>query len=192
MGIPRDKVDGQMIRHPGILVLGSSEAAMLLRNSRGTRIEALISIYGQREYSLDAPGIDCKLELQFDDVEVVDLNDSVHGYAAWARRRWAAAMGRPMKPPTIDDAKAIIEFARGIADVNGTVLCQCQGGVSRSGAAALLCLATWTGEGDERYCMEQLLRARPCAAPLRDLVAFGDTILGRCGKLVEALASGQN
>ena len=94
-----------------------------------------------------------------------------------------------MKPPTIDDAKAIIEFASSLADVSGTVLCQCQGGVSRSGAAALLCLATWTSGGDERYCMGELLRVRPCAAPLRGLVAFGDTLLGRGGKLVEALAN---
>lgn len=155
-----------MVRHPRILVLGSSEAAMLLRSAAREPVEALILIHGQREYPLDAPEISRTLELHFDDVEAVDLNDSVHGYAAWARQRWAAEMGRPMKPPTVDDANAIIEFAYNIAEVSGTVLCQCQGGVSRSGAAALLCLAAWTGEGHERYCMEQLLRVRPCAAPL--------------------------
>lgn len=162
---------------------------MLLRNAAKSPVDALVSIYGEREYPLDAPGIGRKLELRFDDVPVVDLNDPVHGYAAWTRQRWAAEMGRPPKPPTIEDAKAIIEFARIIADVSGTVLCQCQGGVSRSAAAALLCLAVWTEAGDERYCIEQLLRVRPYAAPLRDLVAFGDKILGRSGKLIEALAN---
>jgi predicted protein tyrosine phosphatase len=176
-----------MLRHPRLLVLGSSEAAMLLRSASANRIEALISIHGQREYLLDAPEIAHKLELRFDDVESVDLTDPVNGYAAWARQRWSAAMGRPMKPPIINDAKAIVEFASGLADVSGMVLCQCQGEVSRSAAAALLCLATWTSGGDEQYCMGELLRVRPCAAPLRGLVAFGDTLLGRGGKLIEAL-----
>lgn len=162
---------------------------MLLRNAGKNPIDALVSIYGSREYPLGAPGINRNLELHFDDVAIIDFNDPVHGYAAWARQRWAMEIGRPTKPPSIDDAKAIIEFARSIANIDGTVLCQCQAGVSRSAAAALLCLATWTEAGDERYCIDHLLRVRPCAAPLRDLVAFGDDVLGRGGKLVEALAN---
>ena len=96
-------------------------------------------------------------------------------------------IGRPVSPPRVEDAKAIVEFAREISGVEGTVLCQCQAGVSRSPAAALICLATWTNEGDEKDCVEQLLRVRPCAAPHRGLVAFADAVLGRCGRLVESV-----
>jgi predicted protein tyrosine phosphatase len=176
------------IHHPSILALGYSEAAMLLRKSSHAQITALISIYGDHEYPLDAPNITNKLILHFDDTEVVDVTDPVNGYAAFARQKWSAEMGRPLTPPTIKDAQAIIEFARSLANLNGTVLCQCQGGISRSPAAALLCLATWTGDGHEPYCVDQALAIRPCAVPHRDLILFGDKILGRNGKLRQALS----
>lgn len=176
-----------MSNHPPILALGYSEAAMMLRTRAAQEVEALISIHGQHEHAVDAPGIAHRLVLRFDDVETVNLSDPARAYTAWARQKWAKEMGRPLTPPSAKDAKAIIEFAREIAELKGAVLCQCQAGVSRSPAAALLCLATWTGGGQEEYCMRQLLRARPCAAPLLDLMSFGDDLLGRGGKLVDAV-----
>jgi predicted protein tyrosine phosphatase len=176
------------IRHPSVLALGYSEAAMLLRSGPPPDVKALISIHGNHEFPLDALDITNRLILHFDDVEAVDMTDSVNGYATWARQKWAAEMGRPVSPPEIKDAQAIIHFARALMDLEGTVLCQCQGGVSRSPAAALLCLATWTGEGQERYCVEQVQRIRPCDVAHRDLISFGDILLGRNGKLVQAAA----
>lgn len=52
---------------------------------------------------------------------------------------------------------------------------------------ALLCLATWTGPGCEKYCVEHLLYIRPAAVPHLDLVTFGDELLQRRGKLVQAI-----
>jgi predicted protein tyrosine phosphatase len=80
--------------------------------------------------------------------------------------------GRPMSPPTIEDARAIIDFADSIRDLKGTVLCQCQGGISRSPAAALLCLATWTQKGEEEYCMRTLRQIAPAAVPHRGLIRW--------------------
>ena len=173
--------------HPPILALGYSEAAMMLRTPAAQKVEALISIHGLREHAVDAPWVAHQLVLRFDDVETANLSDPARAYAAWTRQKWAKEMGRPLTPPSAEDAKAIIEFARGITQLEGAVLCQCQAGVSRSPAAALLCLATWTGEGQEEYCVRHLLRARPCAAPLLDLISFGDDLLKRGGKLVDAV-----
>ena len=121
-----------------------------------------------------------------DDTECIDWTDPTRAEAAWARQKWSKEMGRPLTPPTIDDAKSIIDFARSVAAIAGTILCHCQAGISRSPAAALLCLATWTGQGHEQYCIDRLLRIRPAAVPLRDLIAFGDTVLARGGKLLRA------
>ncbi|HVP12795.1 MAG TPA: hypothetical protein VMV94_16590, partial [Phycisphaerae bacterium] len=107
------------------------------------------------------------------------------------RQRHSAEYGLRLIFPTIEHAKAVIDFAQSIREIEGTVLCQCQGGISRSPAAALLCLATWTDPGWEQYCVEQVLAVRPCAIPHPDLVAFGDELLHRQGKLVDALQRAQ-
>jgi predicted protein tyrosine phosphatase len=173
--------------HPSILALGYSEAAMLLRQTDGADIAAVISIFGKHEFPVEAPAVSHRLDLRFDDVEAVDLTDPTSTYRAWTQAKWAEQIGRPVSPPTIEDARAIIEFARAISGIEGTVLCHCQAGVSRSPAAALICLATWTGEGDEQHCVEQLFRSRPFVAPHRDLIRFGDSLLGRDGRLIAAL-----
>ena len=171
---------------PRLLVLGYSESAMLLAGSNQADVKALISICGTHEHPLDAADIRCKLTLHFDDAEVPDLSDPNMGHAAWIKQRYAREMGRPLTPPTIEDAHAIISFARSTADLDGALLCQCQGGISRSPAAALICLTTWTGPGRERECVEHLLKIRPCAAPHADLVRFADRILHRNGELIRA------
>jgi predicted protein tyrosine phosphatase len=177
---------GQPPKHPTLLALGYSEAAMLLAEPHGLKIDAVISIHGVHEYAVDASSVAHRLVLRFDDVEGIDWSDPARAEAAWARQKWAKEIGRPLTPPAMDDAQTIIDFARRTADCNGAVLCQCQAGISRSPAAALLCLATWTGEGHEHYCIDRLLRIRPAAVPLRDLIAFGDTLLERQGALLRA------
>jgi predicted protein tyrosine phosphatase len=175
------------MRHPPIVVLGYSEAGMLLRAEEGREVGAIISICGKRDYAVEAAGVEHTLVLHFDDVEVDDGTDPFSRYMAWARRRQAAQVGLEPVPPVRDDARAIIEFAESIKHIEGIVLCQCQAGMSRSPAAALLCLAAWTEAGEEAYCVTTVREARPAAVPHRDLVRFGDEILGRAGKLVAAL-----
>lgn len=129
--------------HPQILVLSYSEAAMLFRNPGHPRIDALIAIKGQREYAVDVPDIPHSLILDFDDCEAPSTTDPMHASQIRLRQREAAEIGLRLCPPTMDHARQIIEFAQSIRDVEGTLLCHCLGGVSRSPAAALLCLACW-------------------------------------------------
>ncbi|HEX5244549.1 MAG TPA: hypothetical protein VFW23_14900 [Tepidisphaeraceae bacterium] len=117
------------------------------------------------------------------------MTDPDRAVQAWARQRFAKEMGRPLTPPRLEDAKAIIDFSLRMKEAKGFILCQCQAGVSRSSAAALLCLAAWTEAGQEEYCVKRLLEIRPCAAPLRSLVAHGDQLLEREGRLISAMRS---
>lgn len=173
--------------HPGILILGYSEAGMLLRNRDAANVRALIAIHGQREYPIEIASVTHKLVLRFDDTESPSTTDPLHAARVAHRQRKAAEFGLSPTPPTADHARSIIDFARSIAELDGMLLCQCHAGISRSSAAALLCLAAWTGPGQEQHCVERLLSVRPSAVPHRNLVTFGDELLQREGALVEAL-----
>jgi predicted protein tyrosine phosphatase len=175
------------VRYPPILILGYSQAAMLMRQPLGAQVKAIIAIHGRHEYAVEAPGISRLLELRFDDIDVPDPNDAMGRYRSWVQQKWAAEIGRPVTAPTREDAAAIVEFARSIRDLEGTLLCHCSAGISRSPAAALICLAAWTGSGHETECVEQLMRIRPAAVPHVGLIAFGDESLARQGELVKAV-----
>jgi predicted protein tyrosine phosphatase len=170
-------------------MFGYSEAAMLLRQPAGAQVRAIISIHGSHEYAVEAPGVSQRLTLRFDDVDVPEPGDSIGMYRSWSQRKWAAEVGRPVTPPSQGDAEAIIDFARSVRDMEGTLLCHCHAGISRSPAAALLCLATWMGPGREMDCVAQIMQVRPAAVPHLGLIGFGDALLGRQGELVKALMS---
>lgn len=173
--------------HPSVLILGYSEAAMFLKQPEAADVLAIISIYGHREYPIE-PEFPCeRLMLQFDDAEVECEDDPLRASQLRIRRRDAAEIGLIQNPPTRSHAREIIEFARQIETQGGTLVCQCLGGISRSSAAALLCLASWKGMGAESDCVQEVLRIRPPAQPHRGLVCFGDEILSRSGRLVAAL-----
>jgi predicted protein tyrosine phosphatase len=177
---------------PTVLALGYSEASMLLRQPRGAGgIIGVISICGAREFAVEAADVPHRLALRFDDVDVPDPSDTVAMLRAHSRQKWASEVGRPLTPPTLADAEQIVAFARSLRDVDGggggTVLCHCGAGMSRSPAAALLCLATWTEPGDERWCVDELRRIRPSAIPLLGLVRLGDAVLDRQGRLTQAV-----
>jgi predicted protein tyrosine phosphatase len=174
------------VTHPPILVFGYSEAAMLLRRPNAANIGAALSIHGKREFPVEAQ-TPHRLVLCFDDEDVPDPADPLSAYRSYLRLKWAKENGLELKPPTIDDARSIIEFAGAIRHIDGTVLFQCAAGMSRSTAAALLCLSVWTGKAQEQYCVEELFRVCRGAVPHRGLVRFGDTLLGREGKLSKAL-----
>ena len=175
------------MKHPSVLILGYSEAGMHLRTPDAANIDAIITVYGQREYPVEAPHVNKILALRFDDAEAPSTTDPIQVARVRLRQRQAAELGLTFRPPSIKDAESVVGFARSVRDVSGVLLCQCQGGISRSPAVALLCLATWTGPGHERACAEQVLRVRPSALPHLDLVRFGDQLLGRSGALTEAL-----
>ena len=174
------------VTHPQVIVLGRSEAAALLKGRGAADIGVIISIHGRREYPIETSSIPRSLVLEFDDTEAPTGEDPIADYHVETRQGRAEASGI-LVPPTIEHAQAIINFARDIEGSDGSLLCQCQGGVSRSPAAALLCLAAWTGPGEEAYCVEYLRSVRPCAVPHRGLVVFGDKLLERGGQLIDKL-----
>jgi len=89
---------------------------------------------------------------------------------------------------TDDDLRRIIGLAESLRGDTGTVLVHCEAGVSRSSATALIIYACWLGPGREREAMARVLAQRPIAAPNRRMVEIGDRLLGREGRLVEALS----
>ena len=178
--------DPAILRSPSVMALGYSAAAMFLRGAEAARVGAVISIYGCNEFPLDAPSVPHRLALQFDDIDPPDKSDEVAFHRSWVQQKWAAETGRPLRPPTIDDARAIVDFAGRIREVEGIVLCQCGAGMSRSPAAALICLAAWSGAGRERECVAEVMRVRPGATPLIGLVRLGDEVLGLGGRWVSA------
>jgi predicted protein tyrosine phosphatase len=174
---------------PSVLILGYSEAAMFLRQPEAHQVRAIISIHGNREFPVETSQASHALVLQFDDSESPNEDDLEQRARFSIRRREAAAIGLSLNPPREEHARSIIEFARQIRDLKGTLLCHCLAGISRSSAAALLCLAEWTGPGHERACVEHVLAIRPAAQPHRGLARFGDNILNRGGRLLSALDS---
>ena len=138
---------------PRIVVLGFSEAGMFMRRTERRNAIAIISIFGEQEFGVEAE-VGRRLDLRFDDVAAPDAGDMVANYQARMRLREAAENGRVLWPPAMEDARAIVEFAREIREVEGIVLCHCSGGISRSPAAAVLCLATWMGAGREQEAVE--------------------------------------
>ncbi|HEX8911991.1 MAG TPA: hypothetical protein VF796_06495 [Humisphaera sp.] len=178
------------MRVPTILILSRSEAAMLLGSAAAPRPAAVLSIRGPHEPRLEVPpDVTHRLELVFDDVDVPVPGDELGALEARARQRWAAQTGRPLVPPSAVDVDRVIVFADELRDVAGPVLFQCQAGMSRSPAAALVCLASWTGPGHEADCVRAVRASRPAAVPHAGLVRMGDAALGRDGALVRALAA---
>lgn len=159
---------------------------MLLRAPGATEIGAVISLHGQREHAVITPSGTPHLRLQFDDA-AAESDDPIEAARLRMRRRAAAEIGLRLEPPRREHAESILNFAREHSALRGALLCQCLAGVSRSSAAALLCLASWTEPGDEPACVAYLYRVRACAQPHRDLIVWGDSILERKGRLLHAL-----
>ena len=89
--------------------------------------------------------------------------------------------------PTEEDINRIIRLAESLKSIGGKVLIQCGAGISRSAAAALIMYACWLGPGREREAMEKVLTQRSIARPNRRMVMLADKILGRGGRLIDAL-----
>lgn len=67
------------------------------------------------------------------------------------------------------------------------LLVHCHMGLSRSTAAMLLLLARLEPDADEQQLFARLRRIRPQAWPNSRMIGLGDSLLGRGGRLVEAL-----
>lgn len=174
--------------HPRLSIFGYSEAAMCLRGTARPDVSAIISIHGAREFGVEAD-VPHRLDLAFDDVEVVTEGDVESMQRAMNRRRWAEQNGLTEVAPTRADAAAIIDFAKAVRTLDGIVLCHCGGGMSRAPAAAIICLAVWRGAGREGEWVEEIVKLRRGAVPHAGLVRFADELLKRDGMLIRAVAS---
>lgn len=130
----------------------------------------VLSILDPEMPAPSAPG-DCqRLELRFHDV--IEPSPYMH-------------------PPSPEHIRGILGFGRDLlaaplADAHLVV--HCHAGVSRSTAAMLLILAQAEPGLPAAELAAELLRIRAKAWPNLRIVEFGDQMLGRGGKLIEAAA----
>src|SRR3954452_17049892 len=96
--------------HPSLAIFSYSEAAMFLRLSPAPKLAGIISIQGRREFGVESD-VASRLDLSFDDVEVVWPGDTVAMQRALARKRFAEQNGLVETAPVPGDAASIIAFA---------------------------------------------------------------------------------
>lgn len=171
---------------PEVLPVGYVKGETFLQSPAGRLVTAIISIHGRDELAVVAPGIP-RLDLTFVGPMTSNPSSITEDFQAQAIREFREKNGTSERGPNLEDARAIVTFAQTIRARDGVVLCQSGDGVSRGPAAAILCLATWRGVGKESECVEEVLRVQPTAVPLPELVKLGDDVLGRGGRLIEAL-----
>jgi predicted protein tyrosine phosphatase len=78
-------------------------------------------------------------------------------------------------------------LAGSLKTVGGKVLIHYGAGISRSAAAALIMYACWLGPGKEQEAIKKVFTLRPTARPNRRMIELADKILGREGRLIDAL-----
>jgi len=80
----------------------------------------------------------------------------------------------------------ILEFSR-TWDASAPMVVHCYAGISRSGASAFVIACDRNPHANEFEIARALRRAAPHAYPNRRIVALADTILGRGGRMVDAI-----
>lgn len=90
-------------------------------------------------------------------------------------------------PPTRDHVAEILAFAERF-DPHEDVLVHCQAGISRSTAAALAVICRVEPEHTEQQALDRVLAVRAEAWPNRLMVRYADDLLGRDGRLVQAVS----
>jgi predicted protein tyrosine phosphatase len=93
----------------------------------------------------------------------------------------------PYLPPSIEDVRAIIAFARRW-DRTAPLLVHCYAGISRSTAAAFIMACALYPDQNEQGLAQRLRAASPSATPNIRMITFADDILTREGRMVRAIA----
>ncbi|MEX0953945.1 MAG: tyrosine phosphatase family protein [Rhizobiaceae bacterium] len=93
-----------------------------------------------------------------------------------------------MVPPGEAHVRNLIAFAREWDKARPMVV-HCFAGISRSTAAAYIIASVLAPERDEAQLAQDLRLASPSATPNARLVAVADKLLGRDGRMVEAIAA---
>ncbi len=97
----------------------------------------------------------------------------------------AAPMGG-MTAPDAGTVEAVLAFAQGW-DASAPMVVHCWAGISRSTASAFAIACERNPHADELEIALAMRRASPSAFPNRRIVALADDILGRHGRMVEAV-----
>ena len=90
--------------------------------------------------------------------------------------------------PSLAQMESILRFV-GDWDRQGAMLIHCWAGVSRSTASAYAAMCLLHQNADEFALAAELRAASPEATPNPRLIAHADAILGRKGRMVEAIAA---
>jgi predicted protein tyrosine phosphatase len=91
-----------------------------------------------------------------------------------------------MIPPDAAAVASLLAFAR-TWDGASPILIHCWAGISRSTASAFALACERSPEADERRIALALRQAAPHAYPNRRIVALADDLLGRGGRMVDAV-----
>ena len=89
-------------------------------------------------------------------------------------------------PPDRAHIEALLEFSRGWP-AEDPLLVHCWAGVSRSMAATYIILCDRLGPGRETEIARAIRSRAPHAYPNALLVQYGDELLGRSGRMIEAI-----
>ena len=152
-----------------VLVLSRKNAEIALKVNQG-EIAALISIADAAPFTNEMPNeaerVPYVLRLIFDDTRLA--NSEIY------------------QSPSQNDVARIIYFAKFLKEkqVRGTLLVHCEAGVSRSAAAAIICLATWFGPGREGEAVNKIYEVNPRSWPNWLMIDYADKQLQFNGALI--------
>ena len=90
--------------------------------------------------------------------------------------------------PAEEHVRELLDFI-GRWDRKRPIVVHCYAGISRSTAAAYITLCSVAPDRDERDIASRLRAAAPTAYPNSLIIALGDRMLGRKGRMVEAIAA---
>lgn len=133
--------------------------------------------------SIDNPGDPTPTPTGFDGVHWnIEFNDIINQ---------AEAIEFDATLPDLQDVQQVLDYAETCQQASQAepvhLLVHCMAGVSRSTAASYAMIADMFGEGREHDALQHILEIRPQASPNPLMVKYADSILGREGKLLEAL-----
>jgi len=89
--------------------------------------------------------------------------------------------------PMSEDVVRIINFAQKVDLAKGSILVQCEAGISRSSAGAIIVAAVILGPERELAAVRHVLSVHPVARPNRRMLELADAGLNNRGAIITAL-----